>query len=106
MVIQKTISAITIDPAGSRLITGGRDCTVKLWDFNGMLPPFKPFRTLDEPCGGNPVKIILNIMTYHILTVSIYLKIRDLQYSITGDQFLIASGSAQAKLYDREGSVM
>ncbi|KAI8835226.1 WD40-repeat-containing domain protein [Chytriomyces cf. hyalinus JEL632] len=68
----------------SRLVSGGRDCTVKLWDFNGMNGKFRPFRSIDEPCGGNPI--------------------RDLQYSNSGDQFLIASGSNQAKLYDREGS--
>ncbi|KAJ3311891.1 hypothetical protein HDU76_003014, partial [Blyttiomyces sp. JEL0837] len=81
---RRTISAVTLDPAGARLVTGGRDCMVKLWDFHGMTSTPRPFRSLDEPCGGNPI--------------------RDLRYSISGDQFLIASGSSQAKLYDREGS--
>ncbi|KAJ3401446.1 hypothetical protein HDV05_000452, partial [Chytridiales sp. JEL 0842] len=81
---RRTISALALDPAGSRLITGGRDCAVKMWDFHGMSAPFRPFLGMDEPCGGNPI--------------------RDLQYSISGDQFLIASGSAQAKLYDRTGN--
>ncbi|KAI8833777.1 WD40-repeat-containing domain protein [Chytriomyces cf. hyalinus JEL632] len=81
---RRTVSALSLDPSGSRLVSGGRDCTVKLWDFNGMNEMFRPFRSIDEPCGGNPI--------------------RDLQYSNSGDQFLIASGSNQAKLYDREGS--
>ncbi|KAK9728598.1 hypothetical protein K7432_000946 [Basidiobolus ranarum] len=42
----------------------------------------RPFRSL-EPCGGH--------------------QIHDLQYSITGDQFLIISGLATPKLYDRDG---
>ncbi|KAJ3195248.1 hypothetical protein HK101_000710 [Irineochytrium annulatum] len=83
---RRTVSAVTLDPAGSRIVTGGRDCTVKMWDFNGMDTRFRPFRTIDEPCGGNPI--------------------RDLQYSLSGDSFLIASGNAQAKLYDREGTAI
>ncbi|KAJ3285866.1 hypothetical protein HDU79_006976 [Rhizoclosmatium sp. JEL0117] len=83
---RRTVSALTLDPSGARLISGGRDCTVKLWDFHGMNENFRPFRSIDEPCGGNPI--------------------RDLQFSNSGDQFLIASGANQAKLYDREGSMV
>ncbi|ORX88421.1 WD40 repeat-like protein [Basidiobolus meristosporus CBS 931.73] len=78
----KTVSALALDPAGARLITGGYDYDVKFWDFSGMDSSLRPFRSL-EPCGGH--------------------QIHDLQYSITGDQFLIMSGSASAKLYDRDG---
>ncbi|KAJ3199454.1 hypothetical protein HDU82_000413 [Entophlyctis luteolus] len=83
---RRTVSAVSLDPSGARLVTGGRDCTVKLWDFHGMNETFRPFRSIDEPCGGNPI--------------------RDLQFSNSGDQFLIASGSNQVKLYDREGSAV
>ncbi|KAI9352068.1 WD40-repeat-containing domain protein [Obelidium mucronatum] len=83
---RRTVSALTLDPSGARLISGGRDCTVKLWDFHGMNETFRPFRSIDEPCGGNPI--------------------RDLQFSNSGDQFLIASGANQAKLYDREGKML
>ncbi|KAJ3350977.1 hypothetical protein HDU83_009294 [Entophlyctis luteolus] len=83
---RRTVSAVSLDPSGARLVTGGRDCTVKLWDFHGMNDTFRPFRSIDEPCGGNPI--------------------RDLQFSNSGDQFLIASGSNQVKLYDREGSAV
>ncbi|KAI8616061.1 WD40-repeat-containing domain protein [Chytriomyces sp. MP71] len=81
---RRTVSALSLDPSGARLISGGRDCTVKMWDFNGMNEAFRPFKSINEPCGGNPI--------------------RDLQFSPSGDQFLIASGSNQAKLYDREGN--
>ncbi|KAJ3300103.1 hypothetical protein HK104_004572 [Borealophlyctis nickersoniae] len=78
----KTVSALSIDAAGSRFATGGRDCMVKLWDFNGMDASLRPFRSL-EPSSGNPV--------------------RDVQFSMSGDQFLVASTSSQVKLYDRDG---
>ncbi|KAJ3378890.1 WD repeat-containing protein 70, partial [Chytriomyces hyalinus] len=38
---RRTVSALSLDPSGSRLVTGGRDCTVKLWDFNGMNEMFR-----------------------------------------------------------------
>ncbi|KAI9095137.1 WD40-repeat-containing domain protein [Phlyctochytrium arcticum] len=78
----RTVSALSVDPSGSRFATGGRDCNVKLWDFQGMDSTFRPFRTF-EASEGNPI--------------------RDVQFSSTGDQLLIASTSAQAKLYDRDG---
>ena len=79
----RTVSALTLDPAGARLITGGYDYDVKFWDFAGMDRSFRPFRSI-EPCGGN--------------------QIHQLQYSLTGDRVLIISGSAKAKLYTRDGN--
>ncbi|KAF9976190.1 hypothetical protein BGZ65_007931, partial [Modicella reniformis] len=78
----KTISAMALDPAGVRLITGGYDFNVCFWDFAGMDTRFKPFRSI-EPCGAH--------------------QIHDLKYSITGDKILIISGEAKARIYDRNG---
>ncbi|RIB30186.1 WD40-repeat-containing domain protein [Gigaspora rosea] len=78
----KSVSALTLDPAGARLITGSYDYDVKFWDFAGMDSTFRPFRTI-KPCGDH--------------------QIHHLEYSLSGDQFLIISGTAQAKLYDRDG---
>ncbi|XJO72321.1 hypothetical protein BDV3_003452 [Batrachochytrium dendrobatidis] len=78
----KAVAALSLDPAASRMITAGRDCTVKLWDFYGMTTSMKPFRTL-EPSLGNPI--------------------RDVQFSTTGDQFLVAAATSQLKVYDRDG---
>ncbi|RKO86256.1 hypothetical protein BDK51DRAFT_30946, partial [Blyttiomyces helicus] len=49
----QTVSALSLDPSGARLATGGRDSMVKLWDFNGMGAEMRPFRSF-EPCPGNP----------------------------------------------------
>ncbi|TPX60548.1 hypothetical protein PhCBS80983_g01703 [Powellomyces hirtus] len=78
----RTVSALSMDPAGARFASGGRDCMVKLWDFHGMDASLKPFRSF-EATSGNPI--------------------RDIQFSPSGDQILVASSSAQAKLYDRDG---
>ncbi|CAO3667574.1 unnamed protein product [Rhizopus microsporus] len=48
----RAVSALTLDPAGARLITGGYDYDVKFWDFAGMdnhsnlLEPFNLAKTI------------------------------------------------------------
>ena len=78
----RTVSALALEPSGSRLVSGAYDYDVKFWDFAGMDASYKPFRTI-EPVAGH--------------------KIHDLHYSNSGDSFLIISGSARAKLFDRDG---
>lgn len=45
----RAISALALDPAGARLITGGYDFDVKLWDFAGMDNTLQSFRSF-TPC--------------------------------------------------------
>ncbi|TCD70036.1 hypothetical protein EIP91_005017, partial [Steccherinum ochraceum] len=78
----KVVSALALDPSGARVISGSHDYDCKLWDFGGMDLRCKPFKTW-EPAG-----------TYYV---------HDLKYSNDGQQFLVASGTTQPKLYDRDG---
>lgn len=50
----KTISALAVDPSGTRVATGSHDYEVKLWDFGGMTQTFRPFKTF-EPAENYPV---------------------------------------------------
>ena len=43
------VSALTQDPSGARVATGGYDYDVRLWDFAGMDSTLQSFRTL-TPC--------------------------------------------------------
>ncbi|XP_013385487.1 WD repeat-containing protein 70-like [Lingula anatina] len=78
----KTVSALGLDPSGARLVTGGFDYDVKFWDFSGMDSSLQSFRMI-RPCESHQIKA--------------------LEYSTTGDMILVVSGSAQAKLIDRDG---
>ncbi|XP_014213451.1 gastrulation defective protein 1 homolog [Copidosoma floridanum] len=78
----KAITAIAADPSGARLASGSVDYDISFWDFGGMDASLKSFRTL-QPCENHPI--------------------RCLQYSMTGDVILVVSGSAQAKVLDRDG---
>ena len=78
----KAVSALAIDPSGSRLVSGAIDYEVKFWDFAGMDSGLKNFRSI-RPCES------------HV--------IRSLEYSCTGDKILVVPGSSQAKVLDRDG---
>ncbi|CAG9792878.1 unnamed protein product [Diatraea saccharalis] len=78
----KAVVALSVDPSGARLATGSIDYEVSFWDFAGMDASMRSFRTL-QPCENHPIKT--------------------LQYSTTGDSILVISGSAQAKVLDRDG---
>ena len=45
----KPVSALALDPSGARVVSGGYDYDVKLWDFAGMDSTLRSFRTL-KPC--------------------------------------------------------
>ena len=45
----KLVSALSVDRAGARLVTGSVDYDVKLWDFAGMNSTLQSFRTI-RPC--------------------------------------------------------
>jgi len=78
----KPITALCLDPSGARVISGGVDYDLKLWDFAGMDPSLRSFRKI-RPCES------------HMLN--------HLEYSTTGDKILVVSGNAQPKILDRDG---
>ncbi|KIK99875.1 hypothetical protein PAXRUDRAFT_131111 [Paxillus rubicundulus Ve08.2h10] len=78
----KVISTLALDPSGARVLSGSHDYDCKLWDFGGMTTHTRSFKTW-EPAGS-----------YYV---------NDLKFSNNGQQFLVISGTLQAKLYDRDG---
>ncbi|KAF5738996.1 WD repeat-containing protein 70 [Tripterygium wilfordii] len=78
----KVVSALAIDHSGSRVLSGSYDYMVRMYDFQGMNSRLQSFRQL-EPFEGH--------------------QIRNLSWSPTSDRFLCVTGSAQAKIYDRDG---
>ncbi|XP_020591411.1 WD repeat-containing protein 70 [Phalaenopsis equestris] len=78
----RIVSALAIDHSGSRVLSGSYDYTVRMYDFQGMTSKLQSFRQL-EPFEGHQV--------------------RSISWSPTSDRFLCVTGSAQAKIYDRDG---
>ncbi|KAJ3268309.1 WD repeat-containing protein 70, partial [Terramyces sp. JEL0728] len=79
---EKPVTCFSVDPAGSRLVTGGRDNSFKLWDFHSMGASLKSFKSV-EPAEGNPI--------------------RDVQFSLGGDLMLVAPSTHQLHVYKRDG---
>lgn len=78
----KSLTAVTFDRAYSRMVTGGNDYKVKLWDFHNMDQRRMSFRTL-EPIKGQPPKA--------------------LEYNSAGNKLLICGGNAKPKILNRDG---
>lgn len=75
---KQVVTALDIERSGNRLVSGSHDFSVHLYDFQGMTKLCKPFRTLSEPCGGNPIV--------------------DLSFSPNGENFLIVPATAKPKV--------
>jgi WD repeat-containing protein 70 len=78
----KAVSAIALDPSGSRLVSGSYDYDIKFWDFAGMNSALKPFKSLEAEA-GHPL--------HH------------LEYSLTGDSLLVITSSLQPRIFSRDG---
>lgn len=78
----RALSALSLDPAGSRLVTGCTDTNIRLYDFNGMDADQKAFREvmIEE---GHPITALC--------------------HSNTGDRMLVGTTSAQPMVVDRDG---
>ena len=79
----KDVSAIALDRAGARFVTGGVDYCVRMYDFGGMNINHRPIRGM-TPYDGHPVT--------------------GLSYSPTGAMFVVATTSSKFSVYDRDAA--
>lgn len=81
---RRVVTSLAVDPAGSRFAVGGTDTHLRMYDFAGMDQlRTAPFKTIEVE-EGHPVV--------------------DVCYSNTGDRLLVATGSVQPKVLDRDGN--
>ncbi|KAF4743005.1 WD repeat-containing protein 70, partial [Perkinsus olseni] len=80
----KSLTALSMDPKGSRMVTGGTDGMVRYWDLNGInaMDP-KPFREF-APQEGYPINCV--------------------RFSNTGGQVLVLPADARCRIHDRNGT--
>ncbi|PSN70982.1 WD40 repeat-like protein [Corynespora cassiicola Philippines] len=88
----RPVTSLTLDPAGTRLVTGSTDGMLKLHDLSAMtLTTIRAFKTVD-PFVTKPSA---NAETHSIYQVS---------YSPhTGSQFLVITATSQARIFSRDG---
>lgn len=71
----KTVSALSVDHSGARLVTGSVDYDVKLWDFAGMSSTLQSFRSI-RPCEwyvGIFKKLLKRNVFYNLLCILVTL---------------------------------
>ena len=92
---EKAVTTITLDPNGTRLISGGTDCMLKLHDFAAMTPTtLRAFKSVDPHAG----KVSENTETHPINHVEFT--------PHSGSQFLCITEHPQARIMSRDGEVL
>lgn len=92
---ERTITTMTVDPSGSRLITGSTDCTLKFHDFASMTPnTLRAFKSIDPTAA----KTSSNSETHPVHHVEFN--------PISPAQVLVVSATPQAKILSRDGEVL
>lgn len=92
---ERAITTITVDPSGSRLISGSNDCTIKLHDFASMTPTtLRAFKSVDPTV----TKASSNSETHPVHHVEFN--------PISPGQVLVISATPQAKIFSRDGEVL
>ena len=92
---ERAVTTASLDPAGSRLITGSTDCTLKFHDFASMTPTtLRAFKSVDP----SETKASTNSETHPINHVEFN--------PLSGSSFLCISAHPQAKIMSRDGEVI
>ncbi|KAM7223754.1 WD domain containing protein [Rhypophila decipiens] len=93
---ERTITSVSLDPSGSRLLTGSLDCTVRLHDFAAMTPTtLRAFRTVD-PWEAKKSAASSDSHPIHHAEFS----------RLSGSVFLCIGAHPQAKIISRDGDVL
>lgn len=79
------VSAITVDRAGNRIVSGSIDSSLKLWDFNSMTRSMHSFRSVN-PLGDVPIC--------------------NLEFLSSGGLLLCSGESSTAVVLDRDGDLL
>ena len=91
----RAVTTASLDPSGSRLVTGSTDCTLKLHDFASMTPTtLRAFKSVDP----SESKTSTNSETHPINHVEFN--------PLSGGTFLCISAHPQAKIMNRDGDVL
>ncbi|XXH04918.1 transcriptional regulator [Hypoxylon texense] len=92
----RAVTSLSLDPAGSRLITGSIDCTVKLHDFSSLTPTtIRAFRSVDPYEAKQSAAGSESHPVHHV------------QFNpLAGSVFLCISAHPQAKILSRDGDII
>lgn len=91
----RPITTISLDPSGTRLVTGSTDCTLKLHDLSALTPStIRAFKTVD-PFVTKPSQTAESHSIHQVL-----------HGPKSGGQFLCITATPQARLFTRDGDLV
>lgn len=91
----RAVTTVTLDPAGSRMITGSTDCTIKFHDFASMTPTtLRAFKSVDP----TETKQSASSETHPVHVAKFN--------PSSPSQVLVVSATPQAKILSRDGETM
>ncbi|KAF2747731.1 WD40 repeat-like protein [Sporormia fimetaria CBS 119925] len=91
----RAVTSISLDPSGTRMVTGSNDCSLKLHDFSAMTPnTIRAFKTVD-PFETKPSETAES-HTIHQVLFSPW----------SGSQFLVITATPQARIFSRDGEMI
>jgi len=92
---ERAVTTITVDAAGSRMITGSTDCTIKIHDFASMTPTtLRAFKSVDPTAS----KASANTETHPIHVAEFNPN--------SPSRVLVISATPQARILSRDGDVI
>lgn len=92
---EKPVTTITLDPAGSRMITGSTDCTIKLHDFASLTPTtLRSFKSVEPSAKKKSAGA--EIHPVHFAKFC----------PLAPSQVLVVSATPQAKILSRDGDTL
>ena len=92
---ERAVTTATLDPSGTRLITGSADCTIKLHDLSSMTPTtVRAFKSVDP----TSTKHSANNETHPVQQA--------LFNPISPSQVMVTTALPQAKIFNRDGECL
>jgi WD repeat-containing protein 70 len=92
---ERAVTTVTLDKAGSRMITGSTDCTIKLHDFVSMTPSsLRAFKSVDPTAS----KASANSETHPVHAVEFNPN--------SPSQVLVITATPQARILNRDGEIV
>ena len=92
---ERAVTTMTVDPAGSRLITGSTDCTLKFHDFASMTPTtIRSFKTVDPSTKKQSAAQETHAVHYVAFN------------PITPSHVMVVPATPQPRILDRDGETL
>ncbi|KAL4874747.1 WD40-repeat-containing domain protein [Aspergillus karnatakaensis] len=92
---ERAVTTITVDPSGSRLISGSTDCTLKLHDFASMTPStIRSFKSVDPSAKKTSAAQETHVVHYAAFN------------PISPAYVLVVSATPQPRILDRDGETI